>query len=531
MRADVEPSPFPAEKPAGGPPKCFLKASVRWSRQRKGFSASADQGCGRVALKLVAASNSVEARQGPASSLRRRLASAAALPPPIPSIGYGALALGALALGAFEALAGGGASPTLVAALGLAGVAGTAGALLGAPTGAGRTPAPCAEEAAPDAVRLLFDANGDVAEASGPVRALMGLAPELLLGCGFFDRLHVVDRVSFMRAFAELRAGEERRRLELRVRLPSDAARGGDGVSGFLLDISRTGDARKPFAGRLRDHDEVARLRAELERAQAQAAAAEAERGRLLAGLAHELRTPLTAILGFSDILAAGPFAGAAGGPQREYLELIRQSGQHLLAVIDSMAHVATMEAGAAALEPEPFGVAEAVETCRAMLALVADAKGVRLKAEVSSACGTVVADRRTVQQVLVILLSNAVKFTPAGGEVAIRARRVGSRLHLSVSDTGCGIASSDLGKLGRPFVQVGEAAARKNGTGLGLALAKELVRRHDGTLSIDSAPGEGTTVSLSLPAEWGAGAASLGPAAGHGNRSEDGHDALRKTA
>ncbi|HEV7255433.1 MAG TPA: HAMP domain-containing sensor histidine kinase [Mesorhizobium sp.] len=465
------------------------------------------------------------------ASFRRRLASAAALPPQIPSIGYGALALGALALGLFEAAAGGGASPTLMAALSLAGVAGTAGALFGGPPAAGTSATPPAEDASPDAVCLLFDANGDVAEAFGPVRALMGLAPELLQGCGFFDRLHVVDRVSFMRAFAELRGGEERRRLELRVRLPLDAASGGDGVSGFLLDLSRNGDPRRPFAGRLRDHGEVARLKVELECAQAQAAVAEAERGRLLAGLAHELRTPLTAILGFSDILSSGFFGGAADGPQKEYVELIRQSGQHLLAVIDSMAHVATMEAGAAALEPEPFSVAEAVETCRAMLALVADAKGVRLKAEVSSACGTVTADRRTVQQVLVILLSNAVKFTPAGGEVAIRARRVGSRLHLSVSDTGCGIASGDLGRLGRPFVQVGEEAARKNGTGLGLALAKELVRRHDGALSIDSAPGEGTTVSLSLPAEWGAGAASLGLAAGHWNPNEDQHDALRKTA
>jgi len=457
-------------------------------------------------------------------SLGRR--SAWGLPPQVPGIGYGGVALGALALAAFEAAAGGGASPTLMAALGLAGIAGTAGAFMGAPPAP--SPAASADDAAPGEVRLLFDTNGDVADARGPVRALTGLPPELLLGCGFFDRLHVVDRVSFMRAFAELRAGAESVRLELRVRLPLDAGQAGDGVSGFLLDLSRHGDPERPFMGRLRDHGEVARLRAELDRAQGQAAAAEAERGRLLAGLAHELRTPLTAILGFSDILAAGPFAGAAGGPQQEYVEVIRQSGRHLLAVIDSMAHVATIEAGAAALDPEPFGVAEAVETCRAMLALVAEAKGVRLKAEVSGACGTVVADRRIVQQVLVILLSNAVKFTPPGGDVAIRARRVGSRLHIAVTDTGCGIASVDLGKLGRPFVQVGEEAARKNGTGLGLALAKELVRRHDGALSIDSTPGEGTTVSVSLPAEWGAAPALE---AKHRNRDGDGHDALRKTA
>ena len=126
---------------------------------------------------------------------------------------------------------------------------------------------------------------------------------------------------------------------------------------------------------------------------------------------------------------------------------------------------------------------------------------------DVAPAIGEIRADRRAVQQILINLLSNAVKFTPKGGRVALRAKRIGTRLHFSVSDTGIGIAEDDLARLGQPFAQVRNDHTRQfEGTGLGLALVKGLVALHDGTMSIDSTFGQGTTVTISLPIEGPAG-------------------------
>ncbi|MEZ2333241.1 sensor histidine kinase [Mesorhizobium sp. RCC_202] len=352
-----------------------------------------------------------------------------------------------------------------------------------------------------DAVVLRVSLQGEVLDASVKARSLLKLAPELLLGTGLFDRVHLSDRVAYLTALADMREGAPKRRLDLRIRLPRENAGNADNFRPFSLDLMRGELDRDVVTLVLRENDDVAALRDELTQARDAAAAAEVAKGRFLAVVSHELRTPLNAIIGFSDMLLHEMFGGFKDPRQKEYVGLVRESGQHLLSVVTSILDVSRIEAGAYATELEPFRFVEAVDMCRSMMRPLADAKSIVLATQIAADTGEINADRRAVQQILINLVSNAVKFTPDGGSVVIGAKRVGSRLHFWVSDTGIGIAEEDFANLGKPFMQIQNDYTRRfEGTGLGLSLVKGLVALHEGTMSIESAPGEGTTVTIGLP-------------------------------
>jgi cell cycle sensor histidine kinase DivJ len=353
-----------------------------------------------------------------------------------------------------------------------------------------------------DAVVFRLGQGGEVLDISAKALPMLDLAPQLLAGSGFFDRIHLADRVGYLSALADLREGEASRRLELRLRLPKPAGTAGDNYRTFLVELMRAGGAA-PFVAILREADGVAELRAVLAEARESAAGADVAKSRFLAAVSHELRTPLNVILGFSDMLLHEMFGPFADARQKEYVTLIRQSGQHLLEVVTSILDISRLESGTYAAQPEPFRFAEAVEMCQSMMSLPAGQKSIALSAQVAGNAGEINADRRAVQQILINLTSNAIKFTPDGGAVTIGAQRIGSRLHFWVSDTGIGIAEADMANLGKPFTQVhNDYTRRYEGTGLGLSLVKGLVALHDGTMAIESAPGEGTKVSISLPVE-----------------------------
>ncbi|TRC97593.1 HAMP domain-containing histidine kinase [Mesorhizobium sp. WSM4303] len=353
-----------------------------------------------------------------------------------------------------------------------------------------------------DAVILHVARHGEVLDASAKARTILKLPPELLFGAGLFDRIHLSDRVAYLSALADLRDGAVARRLDLRVRLPQDGnAPLADNYRPFQLELVRADEQQETFTLLLRENDEIAELRDELAAANEAAASAEVAKGRFLAVVSHELRTPLNAIIGFSDMLLHEMFGGFKDPRQKEYVGLVRDSGQHLLAVVTSILDVSRIEAGAYATEPEPFRFIEAVEMCQSMMQLQANAKNIDLQAQIAPDAGEINADRRAVQQILINLVSNAIKFTPDGGDVVVGAKRIGSRLHFWVRDTGIGIAEEDFANLGKPFMQIHNDYTRRfEGTGLGLSLVKGLVALHDGTMSIESMPGEGTTVTISLP-------------------------------
>ncbi|TIL86704.1 MAG: PAS domain-containing sensor histidine kinase [Mesorhizobium sp.] len=412
-------------------------------------------------------------------------------------------------------------------------------AALGSPAGAQLDPATDDRlENIIDAVVLRAGRHGEVLDASAKARTILKLQPELLFSTGLFDRIHLSDRVAYLSALADMRDGAPARRLDLRVRLPQN----GDGPTAdnyrpFSLELARGEEQQDVLTFVLRENDELAGLREELAAAKEAAASAEVAKGRFLAVVSHELRTPLNAIIGFSDMLLHEMFGTFKDPRQKEYVGLVKESGQHLLAVVTSILDVSRIEAGAYATEPEPFRFVEAVEMCQSMMRLQAEAKNIDLQAQIAPDAGEINADRRAVQQILINLVSNAIKFTPDGGDVVVGAKRIGSRLHFWVRDTGIGIAEEDFANLGKPFMQIQNDYTRRfEGTGLGLSLVKGLVALHEGTMSIESMPGEGTTVTISLPVNGPNGRSNDKPGvlpmpAAKAETKGDRHGSLRKRA
>lgn len=354
-----------------------------------------------------------------------------------------------------------------------------------------------------DGVTLRFLGNGDVAAASGQANDVIGIPPELLLGTGLMERLHVADRVAYLCALADMRDGAKSKRIETRLRLP--VKQGGEAAAHLLFEITfyagtcETGE----FYALLRIANDVEVLRRKLVVEEDRNTDLNAAKNKLLASVSHELRTPLNAIIGFSDMLLLELYGPLRGERQREHVELIRDAGNHLLGVVNSILDVSKMASGAHSIAVEPFKFRDAVDMCRSLMIGNADAKQVELCVNIAEDVGELHADSRAVQQMLINLVSNAIKFTPAGGRVMIGANKAGSRLQFWVSDTGIGIAEADIDRLGEPFTQVRNDYTRQfDGAGLGLSLVKGLVGLHGGAMSIESAVGDGTTVLITLPIE-----------------------------
>ncbi|TAN31678.1 HAMP domain-containing histidine kinase [bacterium] len=219
-----------------------------------------------------------------------------------------------------------------------------------------------------------------------------------------------------------------------------------------------------------------------------------------VANMSHELRTPLNAILGFSELLiddTEGKFELAA---RRKFLEQINSSGGHLLSLINDILDISKIESGRMALHLEAVAVAETIDQVRETIEPLAAKKEISIEADASDA-GVLLADAGKLRQMLLNLASNAIKFTSQGGSVALRARRRGDAVEISVSDTGIGIADSERGRLFEEFHQRDSGIARQQrGTGLGLALTKRLVELHGGQIRLDSKLGEGSVFTLTLP-------------------------------
>lgn len=223
-------------------------------------------------------------------------------------------------------------------------------------------------------------------------------------------------------------------------------------------------------------------------------------KGEFLASVSHELRTPLNAIIGFSDVMKQRLF-GPLPARYAEYGDLIHESGAHLLELIGDVLDMSKIEADRYELTPEEFDARDVVKICAKMLRLKAEESGLALYCETGDLPLQVEADRKAVRQILLNLLSNAVKFTPAGGAVVVMARAQGPDLVLAVGDSGVGISADELETIGRPYAQSSSGkTTSERGTGLGLTLVRALAELHGGAMSVQSAPGEGTTVTVRLP-------------------------------
>ncbi|MBY6241606.1 PAS domain-containing sensor histidine kinase [Methylosinus sp. Sm6] len=348
-----------------------------------------------------------------------------------------------------------------------------------------------------------FDEGGAVSRVIGERHRIYGLEARDLMGRGFFHRVHVADRPAFLKLVSDTIATDAPASAELRLRVGSTAGAGDYAEPVFHIFEARS----RPTQGGARVicfvSDVTAARRAEeaLAEARRESELASVGKTRFLANVSHELRTPLNAIIGFSDMLASEQLAPADPVKRREYAEIIHNSGQHLLAVVNSILDMSKIESGSMQIVPEPFSAPELVDQCVKMMQLKAEQAEVELVSDYAAGLQEIIGDKRACKQILINLLSNAVKFTPARGRVTVRLYPDGNRLAIAVSDSGVGIAASDLGRLGNPFFQASACHDRAfEGTGLGLSVVRGLVGLHGGAIAVESAPQRGTCVTVRLP-------------------------------
>jgi signal transduction histidine kinase len=258
-------------------------------------------------------------------------------------------------------------------------------------------------------------------------------------------------------------------------------------------------DLLKTFATQSALAIQNAQLFREVEVKRRELEAASRHKSEFLANMSHELRTPLNAIIGFSEVLYERMF-GEINEKQAEYIADILQSGQHLLSLINDILDLSKIEAGRMELELGDFDLHSTIETTLILVRERAQRRAIRLGCKLDERLRTFRADERKVKQVLLNLLSNALKFTPEGGQIDVIATAKDGAITISVADTGVGIAAEDQATVFEEFRQVGTAAKKVEGTGLGLAISRKFVELHGGRIWLESRLGIGSTFSFTLP-------------------------------
>jgi signal transduction histidine kinase len=244
---------------------------------------------------------------------------------------------------------------------------------------------------------------------------------------------------------------------------------------------------------------ENARLFRETEDKGRQIEAANCHKSEFLANMSHELRTPLNAIIGFSEVLL-DPSLKVTEEEQSQFLMDVLSSGKHLLGLINEMLDLAKIEAGKMELQIEPAVLSDIFESVQNTMRPLATQKTINLRIESVTVPEPFPMDRARVKQVLLNLVGNAIKFTPEGGWVWVRAHYENRTVRVEVGDTGTGIAAQDQERIFLEFQQAGSDAGKPQGTGLGLALAKKFVEMHGGDIWVESAVGKGSRFFFTIP-------------------------------
>jgi len=353
--------------------------------------------------------------------------------------------------------------------------------------------------------------NGAVLFVSPAGESLFGSRVADLHGHGLFERVHVADRPAYLTALGDAAALGESRSVEFRVRCDSIDASGHPTTEFVWIEMrcrplehaatDADSQGRREVIAVSRDVSGRKRQEQALEDARAEAERANAAKSRFLATMSHELRTPLNAIIGFSEMLKQEAVLMLDAKRRNEYAGLINDSGNHLLAVVNGILDMSKIETDNFEITPEPFIPAQVITGCCDILALRAREAGVQLENLAADDLPEMIADKRALNQILLNLLSNAIRFTNRGGRVTISARAEAANITFVVEDNGVGISDEDLVRVGEPYFQARASYDRRHGgTGLGLSIVKGLVRLHGGEISIRSRVGEGTRITVCLP-------------------------------
>jgi PAS domain S-box-containing protein len=343
--------------------------------------------------------------------------------------------------------------------------------------------------------RLWPDGRAEIPFVSDRCTEVLGLTPQQLMGDALemFRRIARSDREALLAAVSNWARSKATQRTEYRYHHPDGSLRWMQAVS----SPRRAPDGSILWHGYLEDITEYR----ELEKARAAAATADAAnraKTEFLSRMSHELRTPLNAVLGFAQLLELDeePLSVA----QRRRVGLIRESGEHLLRMIGDLLDHTRIEAGQLSVESADIALGPLLGECLDMLAPQAGEAGVTLRPIEGAQALQVRADPTRLRQVVLNLLSNAVKYNRAGGSVQVRAEARGAEVLLQVIDDGIGIAAKDLPQLFEPFNRLAQARSGIQGTGIGLAITRALTVLMGGRIEVESAPGVGSTFSVSLP-------------------------------
>ncbi len=340
-----------------------------------------------------------------------------------------------------------------------------------------------------DDVIALHGPDGRFKRVSASAEGVLGRSAASLVGGRLTDVVRAEDHALVLSGLAGA-AKEDRARFECRIDHPSGPRR-------VEISLARTARGLRSV---IRDCEERAGRERAIQAESADAAWFANKRTEHLVNVSHEIRTPLSAVIGFADALQRESFGPVGHDKYRDYARLIHDSGQHLLSLVTDLLDLSKAEANEVALEREAVRVEDLVRVCADIVRLQAEEAGLYVKVEVETELPRLMLDPKVIRQIVLNLLSNALKFTEQGG-VTLRVGIEDGMLVLTVQDTGVGMSPGDLALVGRRFKQARTEGVRgARGTGIGLSLSQALARVHGGELQLASAVGAGTTARLTLP-------------------------------
>jgi PAS domain S-box-containing protein len=346
---------------------------------------------------------------------------------------------------------------------------------------------------------VVIDARGKIGSMNRAAEALFGVNASDYLGRYFTDLLADESQKPALDYLDGLAANGVASVLNDGREVIGRVPRGG--LIPLFMTMGKVGATGK-FCAVLRDITHWKNVEQELIAARRAAEAANQQKSDFLAKISHEIRTPLNAIIGFSEVMMEERFGPVGNARYRDYLHDIHVSGAHLMSLINDLLDLSKIEAGKVDLSFESVPINAVIQECVALMQPQANRERIIIRTSLSPEVPNVVADARSFRQILLNLMSNAIKFTRAGGQVIVStALEATGEVVVRIRDTGIGMSEKDMETAMKPFRQVAPTREdREQGTGLGLPLTKALVEANRATFSIDSAPNQGTLVKITFP-------------------------------